>query len=70
MDTETSQPLISFSIRIPEAVHEAALIKSIKTKKSVNKFINEKLAEWVNEPEAKTPTPRVTTARRAKVAAN
>lgn len=39
----------AFNVRIPIALHLQARIKSVKTGKSLNEVITEKLAEWVKE---------------------
>lgn len=40
----------AFSVRLPVALHQEARIKSVKTGKSLNEVIVEKITEWVNEP--------------------
>mgnify|MGYP000262283912 CR=1 FL=1 len=42
-------------VRVNPDLHRAARIKSIRTDKSLNEIITEKLAEWVNESEDMTP---------------
>jgi len=56
----------TFTFRLPTDLHEAARLKSIRTKTSLNTVIVEKLIEWINEPE---PTPSDRDKRPAKVKA-
>jgi hypothetical protein len=60
------EQLVPFSIQIPESVHRAARLKSLLTDKSINRFVNEKLAEWVNEPEPRDEPTARKQPRRAK----
>lgn len=45
-------------IRVPPETHLAARIKSIRLGKSFNKVLNEKLVEWLKEPDHKDESPK------------
>lgn len=53
------------TIRIPKPLHRSARIKSVKTGTSINKLMNEKLAEWVRESEEKYESKPSATASKA-----
>ncbi len=55
----------AFSIRLPSELHMAARLKSVRTGKTLNEIVNEKLAEWVKEPEPQ-PEPAEPKTRRTK----
>lgn len=41
-------------IRVPSPTHKLARMKSLRVGKSLNKVLNAKLMEWLNEPETET----------------
>ena len=52
----------SMTVRLPVKIHQDARLKSVRTKKSLNSVITEKIQEWLNEDDKAPQTRKTRTA--------